>query len=152
MSDNEEPTESSGEDRNPFADEAPPVVQYVIDEWGDFEDDLVIRGNVKSMSVTFELKRPKFQSDNIYGHEEVGFDRFKCDIVVPKAKAEIMATGDDVGIVGYVFERLAQELGVQMRQVSLYHMHKAYPEAEEGGTRVEAGERRDTAKEKSVEF
>ena len=152
MQKDERPTEGSGEDNDPFAKEAPPVVQYVIDEWGDFEDDLVIRGNVKSMSVTFELKRPKFHHDNIYGHEEVGFDRFKCDIVVPKARAEIMATGDDVGIVGYVFERLAQELGVQMRQISLYHMHKAYPEPEEGGTRVAAGERRDTAKKESVEF
>ena len=125
----------------------------MIDEWGDFEDDLVIRGSVKSMSVTFEVKRPKFQSDNIYGHEEVAFERFKCDIVVPKAKAEIMATGDDVGIVGYVFERLAQELGVQMRQVSLYHMHKAYPKPETGGTRVEAGEgRKPTSDQQSVEF
>jgi len=131
---------------DPFAKETPKALEYVIDKWHltDAPENavIVIDGRITAMSATWSLKRGAYNSDAITGTIHLEPKNLPCTIVINKPKAEILAAGDDVGIVGAVYQRFAHELGLKTQQIMVEHMRQVYPEPPPA-TRVEAGERRD---------
>ena len=77
----------------------------------------------------------------------------KCDLLVYHPQAAIIAERGDLGIVAEVFRQFGNMTGKESQRMMLVHLGKVDPEPSKEGTRVDAGEGRDTASnQQSVEF
>lgn len=137
---------------DPFADEVSPALQYVLDEW-HLDDapehaNLVIEGRITEMTTSWTIK----QGDWLNAKMTYEPMNLKCDLLVYHPRAAIIAERGDLGIVAEVFRQFGNMTSRESKRIMLVHQGKEYSEPPPEGTRVEAGERRDTAKEKSVAF
>jgi hypothetical protein len=140
---------------NPFETEDP-ALMYVIERWENNlapnGGNLVIHGRVSSITTTCEIKRnpptgDKYDSDAIRSYIKTDFDEancpFKCDIVVPKAEAEIIDFGGDLGIVAVVLRQLGATAISSSHQVYVEHLERLYkvPDPRENNATSQGGAR-----------
>lgn len=152
MSDSQERAPEVAKSSNdPFADETSPAIKHVIDRW--YLDDapenavLVIEGHVTEMTTSWTIKEGDWLNAKVT-YEPMNL---KCDILVYHPQAAIIAEKGDLGIVAEVFRQFGTMTGREAKRVMVAYQHKVYPEPPKEGTRISAGEGRDTASE-TVEF
>ena len=149
MPQDERPTEGGREDGDPFEETTDEALRYVIDRWGYVGDKIVIEGHITEMTTSWTIKQGDWLNAKMT-YEPINL---KCDLLVYHPQAAIITERGDLGIVAEVFRQFGNMTSRESRRIMLVHQGKEYSEPSQEGTRVEAGERRDTAKDQqSVAF